>query len=299
MDTKMEVSSGQSPDGWGADMAENPDVVDAKKRDDSHVESEGVDGPNVESEGVDEQNNDIMHQEVDEMEHVEERTDNQYTDDQSLGTAETRDDTDDKTGYNLSRNRERSYKHIYDPNVFNIERGNNDKGAIMMTTTNGGSEETGQMSMRKGLKVFGEPGYAAAKKEMQQLHNRKVMQPVNRKDLSPSQKKEALGYLMFLKMKRNGTIKGRGCADGRKQCAYITKEESTSPTISTEAVFLTAVVDAWENRKVAVLNVPGAFMQVDMDELVHVWFEGEMVDNSWRLTTTYTRATCPWITEKK
>ena len=46
-----------------------------------------------------------------------------------------------------------------------------------------------------------------------------------------------------------------------------------------EAVFLTAVIDAWENRKVAVLDVPGAFMQVDMDELVHVWFQGEMVDN--------------------
>ena len=43
-------------------------------------------------------------------------------------------------------------------------------------------------------------------------------------------------------------------------------------------MFLTAVVDAWENRKVAVLDIPGAFMQVDMDELVHVRFHGEMVD---------------------
>ena len=41
---------------------------------------------------------------------------------------------------------------------------------------------------------------------------------------------------------------------------------------------MTAVVDTWENRKVAVLDVPGAFMQVDMDELVNVRFEGEMVD---------------------
>ena len=78
---------------------------------------------------------------------------------------------------------------------------------------------------------------------------------------------------MFLKKKWCGTIKGRGSADGQKQCAYITKEESTSPTISTEAVFLTAIIDAWENRKVAVLDVLGAFMQVDMDELVHVRFE--------------------------
>ena len=99
-----------------------------------------------------------------------------------------------------------------------------------------------------------------------------------RKDLTPEQKREVLGYLMFLKKKRCGKIKGRGCADGRKQRAYITKEQSTSPTISTEAVFLTALVDAWESRKVTELNVPGAFMQVDMDELVHVRFRGEMVD---------------------
>ena len=104
------------------------------------------------------------------------------------------------------------------------------------------------------------------------------MQPISQKDLSPEQKKEAFGYLMFLKKKRCGTIKGRGCADGHKQRVYITKEESTSLTISTEAVFLMAVVDAWENKKVAVLDVPGAFMQVGMDELVHVRFRGEMVD---------------------
>ena len=83
---------------------------------------------------------------------------------------------------------------------------------------------------------------------------------------------------MFLKKKRCGTIKGQGCADGHKHRAYIMKEKLTSPTISTEAVFLMAMVDAWENRKVVVLDVPGAFMQVDMDELVHVHFHGEMVD---------------------
>ena len=43
-------------------------------------------------------------------------------------------------------------------------------------------------------------------------------------------------------------------------------------------MFLTAVVDAWENRKVPVLDVPGAFMQVDMDKLIHICFRGEMVD---------------------
>ena len=82
---------------------------------------------------------------------------------------------------------------------------------------------------------------------------------------------------MFLKHKRCGKIKGRGCADGRKQRAYITKEDSTAPKVSTEAIFLTAVIDAMVGRNVVVLDVPGAFMQAEIDELVHVRFTGAMV----------------------
>ena len=275
MNTEVDANRGQTLGSDQEGMPETRDMEEVKKEGGNNVESEGVNGHNVENEGVDGPDNNGIHQDVDDM---EERGDDQPSNDRHVGTVEERDDTDDRTRYNLRRNWERSYKHLYDPKVFSTEKGDDDEGAIAMTMTNEGSEETGQMSMKKGVKVFGEPGYAGVKKEMQQLHDRKVMQPVNQKDLSPSQKKEALGYLMFLKKKRCGTIKGRGCADGRKQRAYITKEESTSPTISTEAMFLTAVIDAWENRKVAVLDMPGAFMQVDMDELVHVRFEGEMVD---------------------
>ena len=46
-----------------------------------------------------------------------------------------------------------------------------------------------------------------------------------------------LDYLMFPNRKLNGEeIKGRGCADGRKQRAWTGKEEATSLTIATEAV---------------------------------------------------------------
>ena len=117
----------------------------------------------------------------------------------------------------------------------------------------------------------------AVEKEMRQLHDRGVMAPVHKKCSTPEQRKEALAYLMFLKQKRCGKVKGRGCMDGRKQRAFIAKEESTAPTVSTEAVFLTAVIDALEGREVAVLDVPGAFMEADIDELVHVRFSGEMV----------------------
>ena len=99
---------------------------------------------------------------------------------------------------------------------------------------------------------------------MQQLHDWKVMLSAKNKELTYEQRKEALGYLMFLKQKRSGKIKGRGCADGRKQHGHIAKEDTTSPTVSTEAVFLTAVVDAWENHNMVVMDIPGVFMQADM-----------------------------------
>ena len=47
--------------------------------------------------------------------------------------------------------------------------------------------------------------------------------------------------------------------------------------VSNEAVFLIGIVDTWEDQEVAVMDVPGAFMQVDMDELVHICLIGEMV----------------------
>ena len=149
----------------------------------------------------------------------------------------------------------------------------------MAMTTHGTSEvlETPQMSLKAGLRTFGNDGVKAVEKKMRQLHDRGVMTPVHKKCLTPEQRKEVLAYLMFLKRKRCGKVKGRGCADGRKQRAYIAKEESTVPMVSTEAVFLTAVIDALESREVAVLDVPGSFMQADIDELVHMRFTGEMV----------------------
>ena len=81
--------------------------------------------------------------------------------------------------YNLRKHCGRSYKHVYDPEVYMTENEQkNDVGETMLTTVEGGPDDTAQMSMKKGLKVFGAGGYAAVKQEMQQLHDRRVMQPV-------------------------------------------------------------------------------------------------------------------------
>ena len=187
--------------------------------------------------------------------------------------------------YELRPRKPRDYSHLF------VTRSNDQHGTIRKTNTGSNDQqgaikktgtpeddqqstilETAQMNMKQGLKMFGEAVVEAVKKEMQQLHDKKVMIAWDPSKLIPGQKREALAYLMFLKCKRGG------CTDGLKQRVYTAKEDASSPTIATEAVFLTAVIDAMEQREVAVFDVPGAFMQADMDKLIHVQFTNKMMD---------------------
>ena len=146
---------------------------------------------------------------------------------------------------------------------------------------------TDQMSAKAGLKEFGDKGAASIMQELEQLLYRKVIIGRRASDLTPSQRKAALQYLMFLKEKRCGKVKARGCADGRKQRLYKTKEETSSPTMNVEALFITCIIDAMEGREVMTCDIPGAFMQSDMDEVVHMKLEGEIALLLIRLDPTY------------
>jgi len=100
-----------------------------------------------------------------------------------------------------------------------------------------------QLSMKKGFKMFGDAGIKAVLKELQQLHDQKVLAPKDVSTLSSDDKKAALQYLMFLKQKqKNGTINGRGCTDGRKQHDYTNKEDASSPTVAIESLMLSCVI---------------------------------------------------------
>ncbi len=133
-----------------------------------------------------------------------------------------------------------------------------------------------QHLLKKGIKEFGTAGVDAVLKELQQLHDQKVLEPRDTTTLSKDERQAALQYLMFLKQRRNGVIKGRSCADGRKQRNYTTKEEASSPTVAVEALLLLCVIDAQEGRDVATADIPGAFMQADMEDVVHMKLEGLM-----------------------
>ena len=135
-----------------------------------------------------------------------------------------------------------------------------------------------QYGVKAGLKKFKEKGEEAVVKEFTQLHMRDTFEPRHAKDLTEEEKEQALRSLMFLKEKRDASIKARTCADGRKQREIHSKEECASPTVALESVFLTAVVDALERRDVATADIPGAYLNSDMDEVVHMVLEGRLAE---------------------
>jgi len=135
-----------------------------------------------------------------------------------------------------------------------------------------------QHNIHQGLKLFGKAGEDAITTELKQLHQRQVLEPMHCHALTDREKGDALPYLMFLKKKHTGQIKGRGCADGRRQRIYMQKEDTSSPTVAIESLFISATLDALEKRDVATVDIPGAFMQADMVRDVHMKLEGKIAD---------------------
>ena len=135
-----------------------------------------------------------------------------------------------------------------------------------------------QYSLKKGLKKFEGRAEEAVEKELNQFHDLRCFDPVDPSTLTRQDRVEALSSLMFLKEKRTGEIKARGCVNGSKQREYIKKEDATSPTVSLESLFIIASINAFENRKVATFDIPGAFLHTETDEDVIMALEGPLAE---------------------
>jgi hypothetical protein len=99
-------------------------------------------------------------------------------------------------------------------------------------------------SLKQGIKKFGEQGIKAVHKEMKQIHDRVVFEPISIEKMTILERKRAMESLIFLTEKREKTIKARVCANGSTQRAYIAREEASSPTAASEAILITGVIDA-------------------------------------------------------
>ena len=123
--------------------------------------------------------------------------------------------------------------------------------------------------MKAAIKKWGDQAKFAISKEMKQLHWRNSYKPMHWHKLTKKQKEQVLKSHIFVEEKRDGTIKARKVIGGNKQRDYITTEDVRSPTVIAEAVMLTCVIDAQENRDVAVVDIPNAFVQTVVTEKTH------------------------------
>ncbi len=120
-------------------------------------------------------------------------------------------------------------------------------------------------SLKQGIRKFGDRAKDAAKGELQQLHDRVVFEPVDVNTLDPAEKSNAMESLLFLTEKKDGTIKGRACANGSIQREYVSRDDAASPTAATESIFITGIIDAKEERDVMTADIPNAFVQTEID----------------------------------
>jgi hypothetical protein len=138
-----------------------------------------------------------------------------------------------------------------------------------------------QLSLKSGLREWGDKAYTVAESEMKQLHFRNTFKPMHWSKLTAIQHQTVLESHMFLKEKRDGKIKGRTVIGGNKQREYISKEDASSPTVATESVLLSCIIDAEEERDVTVIDIPNAFIQTrveDEKDMAIIKIHGVLVD---------------------
>jgi hypothetical protein len=117
-----------------------------------------------------------------------------------------------------------------------------------------------QFLMKAGLMRFKERSKEALSKELSQLHFRDTFKPIYPKDLNEEERQQVLESHVFLKEKRDTTVKGHMVTGGNKQPGTINKQDASFPTAALESVLLTAVINAKERQDVAVIDIPKAFV---------------------------------------
>jgi hypothetical protein len=132
-----------------------------------------------------------------------------------------------------------------------------------------------QMTAKAGIKKHWQATINALYQKFLQLHNQDVFDGKHAGELTKSQKRAALRAISVIKEKRYGKIKGRTVANGRPQKSLYTKDETSSPTVSTDALMMSVMIDACEDRDVAIADVTGAYLHAFLDDFTLLKLEGE------------------------
>jgi hypothetical protein len=100
-----------------------------------------------------------------------------------------------------------------------------------------------QMSATKGIKLHGQKAIDALMVEFQQLHDMNVFEGMDPTLLSARQKRSALRAINLIKEKRCGRMKGRSVADGSTERERYAGVNTSSPTVSTNALMMSMLIN--------------------------------------------------------
>ena len=138
-----------------------------------------------------------------------------------------------------------------------------------------------QLSLKSGLRALGDKAYTAVQSEMKQLHFQNTFKPKHWRELTHTQQQTVLDFHIILKEKQYVEIKVRAVSGGNKQHGYISKEDTISTTVAIYAVLLSCIIDAEEERDVAVIDIPNAFIHTRVEDekyMVFIKIFGVLVD---------------------
>jgi len=119
-----------------------------------------------------------------------------------------------------------------------------------------------QMTAKAGIRLYEQEAVQSLMKEFAQLEDLGVFLAKSSNKLAREQKGEAHRAINLITKKRDGHIKSRTVADGSVQRDLYEKSQTASPTVSTDAILISLLVDAYEQRDAAVAYVVAAYLSL-------------------------------------
>jgi Reverse transcriptase (RNA-dependent DNA polymerase) len=149
------------------------------------------------------------------------------------------------------------------------------------------------ITVKEALRTRGAEAEKVTMQELSQMMDRRVWTAVKLSDLSTRQKMDIIRSSVFPKMKvypdgKPDKLKARLVAGGNQQDKTL-YDDLSAPTVSTSAVLTILSMATHERRKVAVVDIGGAFLNADMDTgiLVHMRLDAMMSGLLCRLDQGY------------
>jgi len=116
-----------------------------------------------------------------------------------------------------------------------------------------------QMTAKAGTRLYGDEAVQALMQEFAQLEGLGVFLAKSANKLTREQKIEALRAINLIMKKRDGRIKCRTVVDGSVQRDFYEKSPTASPTVSTDALLISLIIDA---QDVAVAHVVAEYLRL-------------------------------------